>query len=78
MGAVLKHRFAKQFSSWRFSPTAVGIPVPPTPPNVTQSKSETPDLPEPYCVKRNAKHSWCMDVIAAQQGRADGDRDMGL
>ena len=37
-------------------------------PNVTQGMSETPDLPEPYCVKRNTRHSWCTNVIAAQHG----------
>jgi hypothetical protein len=59
-------------------PTANAIPLPRAGPNVTQSKSETPDLPEPYCVKQNTKRSWCTNVIAAQQNGSDGDRDMGL
>jgi hypothetical protein len=69
---------AKQFSSLKFALTATAIPMQPARPNVTQSMSETPDLPEPYCVKQNTKHPWCTDVIAAQQGCSDGDRDMGL
>jgi hypothetical protein len=40
--------------------------VMPLHPNVTQGMSETPDLPEPYCVKQNAKHSGCTNVIATQ------------
>jgi hypothetical protein len=70
--------FAKQFSSFMFAPTAKAIPMVRARPNVTQSMSETPDLPEPYCVKQNTKRSWCTDVIAAQQSWSDGDRDMGL
>jgi hypothetical protein len=56
----------------------MGIPLLPLHPNVTQSMSETPDLPEPYCVKQNTKHSWCTNVIAAQHDEFIGDRDMGL
>jgi hypothetical protein len=51
-----------------FASTVTGIPMLRAEPNVTQSMSETHDLPEPYCVKQNTKHSWCTDVIAAQQG----------
>jgi hypothetical protein len=69
---------AKQFSSFIFAPTAKAIPMMRARPNVTQSKSETPDLPEPYCVKQNTKRSWCTNVIAAQQSCSDGDRDMEL
>jgi hypothetical protein len=47
----------------------------PARPNVTQSLSETPHLPEPYCVKQNTEHSWCMNVIAAQHGWPNGDRE---
>jgi hypothetical protein len=69
---------AKQFSSFIFAPTAAAIPTERARPNVTQSMSETPDLPEPYCVKQNTKRSWCTNVIAAQQRWLNGDRDMGL
>ena len=61
-----------------FDPIPTVIPVMPLHPNVTQGMSETPDLPEPYCVKQNTKHSWCTNVIAAQQNGSIGDRDMGL
>jgi hypothetical protein len=61
-----------------FAPTAKAIPMVPARPNVTQSMSETPDLPEPYCVKQNTERSWCTNVIAAQQSWSDGERDMGL
>jgi hypothetical protein len=61
-----------------FALTATAIRTLRARPNVTQSMSETPDLPEPYCVKQNAEHSWCTNVIAAQQSWSDGDRDMGL
>jgi hypothetical protein len=61
-----------------FAPTATPIPMVPARPNVTQSMSETADLPEPYCVKQNTKRSWCTNVIAAQQSWLIGDRDMGL
>jgi hypothetical protein len=61
-----------------FSPPATGIPMPPLYPNVTQGMSETHDLPEPYCVKQNAKHSQYANVIAAQHNWVNGDRDMGL
>jgi len=61
-----------------FAPTAKAIPMVRAQPNVTQSMSETPDLPEPYCVKQNTKRSWCTNVIAAQQCWSDGERDMGL
>jgi hypothetical protein len=61
-----------------FDPIPTGIPMMPLHPNVTQGMSETPDLPEPYCVKQNTKHSWCTNVIAAQQNGSIGDRDMGL
>jgi hypothetical protein len=61
-----------------FDPIPTGIPMMPLHPNVTQGMSETPDLPEPYCVKQNTKHSWCTNVIAAQHNRSIGDRDMGL
>ena len=61
-----------------FDPTPAGIPMLPLHPNVTQSMSETPDLPEPYCVKQNTKHSWCTNGIAAQHDWFIGDRDMGL
>jgi hypothetical protein len=61
-----------------FSPVVTVIPMPPLHPNVTQGMSETHDLPEPYCVKQNTKHPWHTDVIAAQHGLVNGDRDMGL
>jgi hypothetical protein len=61
-----------------FSPVVTGIPMLPLHPNVTQGMSETHDLPEPYCVKQNTKHSWCTNVIAAQHDLVNGDRDMGL
>jgi hypothetical protein len=76
--AARQSRYAKQFSSLRFAPITTGFPVTPAGPNVTQSNSKTTDFPEPYCVKQNTKHSWRTGVIAAQKGRADGDRDMGL
>jgi hypothetical protein len=59
-------------------PIPTVIPMVPLHPNVTQGMSETPDLPEPYCVKQNTKHSWCTSVIAAQHDGFIGDRDMGL
>jgi hypothetical protein len=59
---------AKQFSSFMFGPTVTGIPLTPTHSNVTQGVSETPDLPEPYCVKQNTRRSGRTDVIAAQHG----------
>jgi hypothetical protein len=61
-----------------FDPIPAAIPLAPLHPNVTQSMSETPDLPEPYCVKQNIKRSWCTNVIAAQHDWSIGDRDMGL
>jgi hypothetical protein len=61
-----------------FSPVVTGIPMLPLHANVTQGMSETHDLPEPYCVKQNTKHSWYADVIAAQHDLVNGDRDMGL
>jgi hypothetical protein len=51
-----------------FDPIPAAIPLTPLHPNVTQGMSETPDLPEPYCVKQNIKRSWCTNVIAAQHG----------
>jgi hypothetical protein len=53
---------AKQFSSLMFGPVVTGIPMPPLHPNVTQGMSETHDLPEPYCVKQNTKHSQYTNV----------------
>jgi hypothetical protein len=61
-----------------FAPIAKAIPMMRARPNVTQSKSETHDLPEPYCVKQSTKRSWCTNVIAAQQSWSDGERDKGL
>jgi len=60
-----------------FDPIPTVIPMMPLHPNVTQGMSETPDLPEPYCVKQDAKHSGCTNVIATQQDSSIGDRDMG-
>jgi hypothetical protein len=61
-----------------FGPIFTAIPMMPLHANVTQGMSETPDLPEPYCVKQNTKHSWCTNVIATQHNGSIGDRDMGL
>jgi hypothetical protein len=61
-----------------FDPIPTVIPMVSLHPNVTQGMSETPDLPEPYCVKQNAKHSGCTNVIATQHDSSIGDRDMGL
>ena len=59
-------------------PIPTVIPMVPLHPNVTQGMSETPDLPEPYCVKQDAKHSGCTNVIATQHASSIGDRDTGL
>ena len=66
--ALQTHAGAKQFSSFMFGPTVTGIPPTSTHPNVTQGVSETPDLPEPYCVKQDTRRLWRTDVIAAQYG----------
>jgi hypothetical protein len=69
--------FAKQFSSFAFGVTrsAFGLARPRL--NVIQGNPETPDFPDPYCVKpKTLIRGWRMK-IAAQQSR-DGDRDMGL
>jgi hypothetical protein len=69
--------FAKQFSSFAFGATRLGLRLLRSRLNVIQGNPETPDFPDPYCVNTNTLiRGWRMK-IAMQQSR-NGDRDMGL